>query len=120
MRWLFLVFLTACFVVSTDGGPEELGSATAPNKAEARRPDPAPAPAQGTLSAKALAGLSTADQADGLEDKVVEQCAGCSLAMEGDPAHLIEAQGYSLHMCNADCKVGYEADLQQNLEDLVQ
>ena len=48
---------------------------------------------------------------DGLEDKVVEECAGCSLQMAGDPAYVIEVEGYSLHMCNESYKTAMRSDL---------
>ena len=115
--WVLGVFL-ACSSNTSDLEADNV--AVAPNVSEGQRPDPAPAPVRGTLSAKALAGLSSADQVDGLEDTVVEECAGCSLQMAGDPAYVIEVEGYSLHMCNESCKDGYEKDLSQNLEALVQ
>ena len=49
--------------------------------------------------AKVDAGLNIADLADGTEDKIVHKCAGCSLAMSGNPAHAIATRGYTLHMC---------------------
>ena len=64
--------------------------------------------------------LSKADLADGIEDKVAMQCAGCALAMDGDPAHTIQVDGYELHMCSGACKDNFEADLDSNLSTLVQ
>ena len=64
--------------------------------------------------------LSTADLSDGVEDKVATQCAGCAFMMDGDPAHTIEVDGYSLHMCAGECKTHYESDLDNNLRELVQ
>ena len=117
MRYWILAVVVACS--SSSSSLESENVAVAPNVSEGQRPDPAPAPARGTLSAKALAGLSSADQADGLEDKIVEECAGCSLQMAGDPAYVIEVEGYNLHMCNESCKDGYEKELSKNLEALV-
>jgi hypothetical protein len=67
---------------------------------------------------KVSAGLVAADLADGTEDKIVHKCAGCSLAMAGNPAHAIATRGYTLHMCSAACKANYEGDLDNNLSKL--
>lgn len=64
--------------------------------------------------------LTKADVADGVEDKVATQCAGCSLAMEGYPEHTIEVDGYELHMCAGECKANFETDLDTNLKTLIQ
>ena len=47
---------------------------------------------------------------DGAEDKVISQCGLCSLHMEGDAAHAVQADGYTLHMCSAECKDAWEKD----------
>jgi len=66
-----------------------------------------------------LAALAKADLADGSEDKVATKCAGCSLAMDGDAEHILEVEGYSLHMCSGECKMHFEEDIAGNLGKLM-
>ncbi len=79
---------------------------------------PAAASEFATVSDTARAGLEAGDRADGVADHVVEMCAGCSLVMEGSPAHIIEHADYQLHMCSADCKTHFETALDANLSAL--
>ncbi|MEZ4322555.1 MAG: hypothetical protein R3F61_34125 [Myxococcota bacterium] len=60
--------------------------------------------------------LQKADARDGSEDHVVGQCAGCSLAMSGDPAHAVQHEGYTLHFCSETCKSGFEADVDAGMK----
>ena len=53
--------------------------------------------------------LARADLADETEDHVVEQCAGCGLAMPGSPDHTLQVQDYEMHFCSDDC-YGHFAD----------
>jgi hypothetical protein len=48
--------------------------------------------------------LARADLADGKEDKVVSKCLGCGLAMDGSADHLLEVEGYTLHLCSDTCQ----------------
>ena len=65
------------------------------------------------------AALAKADAADGSEDRVVGKCAGCALHMDGSADHPLEVAEYTLHLCSADCKKGFEGDLSASLEGLV-
>ena len=107
MTWIGLVVLVGC-----SGSEDPAANAVSQTPEEA-------APSQESSFDRAPA-LAKADLADGLEDKVATQCAGCSLAMDGDPAHTIEVDGYSLHMCAGACKDSFEADLDANLGTLIQ
>ncbi|MCA9572643.1 MAG: hypothetical protein H6737_05045 [Alphaproteobacteria bacterium] len=60
--------------------------------------------------------LKAADAHDGVEDHVVSECGGCSLAMKGDPAHSVEVDGYALHFCSASCKDAFEADVEGGMK----
>ena len=115
MRPFFLFLLVAC------GGSEP--EVSTPNAA-ANTPEPSPSvegPAPEANNAPDFdkaAALAKADLADGTADKVVQKCAGCGLAMDGDAAHSIDHEGYSLHMCSADCMANVEADLDGTLATL--
>ena len=63
--------------------------------------------------------LKTADAADGVEDKVATKCAGCALSMDGDAAHSVSVDGYSLHLCSAMCKEYFSKDVEGNLQKLI-
>ena len=107
MAWIGLVVLEGC-----SGAEEPPADAASQTPGEST-------PSQEAAFDRTPA-LAKADLADGLEDKVATQCAGCSLAMDGDPAHTIEVDGYSLHMCAGECKANFEADLDSNLKSLIQ
>jgi len=88
---LMLVWLAACAGGEQPARPE---------------PPPKSSPAAAsTASPEAIAAvLAAADRMDGTEDKVVSQCPGCGLAMEGSADHDLEVAGYHLHFCSEDCK----------------
>ena len=113
MRWMLVLGLATglgCSASSPSGNGEE-GAAT---------PTPTEQNASVESNFDRTPALSKADLADGIEDKVAMQCAGCALAMEGDPAHTIQVDGYELHMCAGACKDSFEADLDSNLSSLIQ
>lgn len=62
--------------------------------------------------------LAAADAHDGTADKVVSECGGCMLGMEGDPAHAVEHEGYTLHFCSESCADGFKADPAKGVERL--
>ena len=95
MRFVLFVMLSACGAQADDAKP-------------ATPVDPA----------KVQAGLKHADLADGTEDKTVHKCAGCALGMDGSASHVIDKDGYALHMCSAMCKANYEKNLDKNLAEL--
>lgn len=101
---------TGCFSNSTPEGEEAGAEAAAVSQ---QSEDPVVAPDR-------TAALTKADLADGVEDKVAHKCAGCALAMDGDPAHVIEVDGYRLNMCAGECKTHFEEDLDGNLGQLIQ
>jgi hypothetical protein len=88
---------------------------------------PAPAPkapvavatAQTAPDPTLVEALKTADAADGTEDKVATKCAGCALAMDGDAAHSVSVDGYTLHLCSASCKSHFSTDVAGNLKKLL-
>lgn len=47
--------------------------------------------------------LVEADKLDGKQDRVVSKCAGCGLAMDGNPQHVVRIAGYNLNMCSEHC-----------------
>ena len=110
MRWMAGIGLVV--LVGCSGSEEPAANAVAETPGEATSSQEA--------SFDRTPALAKADLADGVEDKVATQCAGCALAMDGDPAHTIEVDGYSLHMCAGECKSSFEADLNTNLESLIQ
>ena len=63
--------------------------------------------------------LKMADAADGVEDKVATKCAGCALGMDGDAAHTVAIDGYTLNLCSATCKSHFAADVEGNLKKLI-
>lgn len=71
-----------------------------------------------SLSDEHETALSSADNADGKADQVVEKCAGCSLLMSGKAEHSLSAGDYTLHLCNAACKTRFAADLEGSLDSL--
>ena len=113
MRWIAVLGLATVLGCSSSGSSEDAEAGSA-----------AETPAVQSSSAQSdydrTPALSMADLADGIEDKVAMQCAGCALAMDGDPAHTIQVDGYELHMCAGACKDNFEADLDANLSTLVQ
>jgi YHS domain-containing protein len=88
-----LAFLVAAGLVAACGGP------LAPKQAEAVRLTPA----------QVASRLAAADLADGTQDKVVAKCAGCGLAMDGDPRYASAYAGYQLHFCSPECKQRFDA-----------
>ena len=54
--------------------------------------------------------LAFADLADGTEDRVVAQCPGCGLAMEGTDDHVTQVADYSIHFCSDRCKDSFSED----------
>ncbi len=52
--------------------------------------------------------LARADAADGTVDHVVSRCVTCGLAMEGSPQHASSLDGYTLHLCSAECKETFD------------
>jgi len=84
--------------------------------------EPKPAPAKVAtvaISPQVLEALKTADAADGTEDKVATKCSGCALGMDGDPAHVLQVEDYSLHLCSSMCKDYFSKDISGNLEKLI-
>jgi hypothetical protein len=120
MRPLFLFLLVACGGSGTEA-PSEAPSMEAPStEAPAPAAEPAAAGENNAPTFDKGAALAKADLADGTEDKVAQKCAGCSLAMDGDAAHSIEHEGYTLHMCSSECKMNVEGDLDGALGKLLQ
>ncbi|UCG32471.1 MAG: hypothetical protein JSU68_12490 [Phycisphaerales bacterium] len=62
--------------------------------------------------------LVRADKVDGAEDKVVSKCAGCALAMDGSPDHTLNAEGYTLRFCSAECKDRFAADTTKSILEM--
>ena len=54
--------------------------------------------------------LARADAVDGTEDKVISQCAGCALNMEGTSEHALEVGEYEMHFCSDGCKKPFAED----------
>ncbi len=102
MHHVLLVF-TLCLIAC--GGSAEEAPAAAPVPQE-----PAPAVAAAGAPATNTAALAKADLKDGAEDKVISQCGMCSLHMEGNAAHAVQAGDYTLHMCSKECKAAWEKD----------
>ncbi len=71
------------------------------------------------ITPEILEALKTADAADGVEDKVATKCSGCALGMDGDAAHTVEVEEYSLHLCSSMCKEYFSKDISGNLKQLV-
>lgn len=63
--------------------------------------------------------LKMADLADGTEDKVAHKCAGCALSMDGDPAHALDVNGTTLHLCASMCKEYFSKDPEGSLVGLL-
>ena len=59
--------------------------------------------------------LAKADAADGTTDKVVANCPGCALAMEGNPDHVLHIADHELHFCSEDCKAQFTENAVENL-----
>jgi hypothetical protein len=108
-----MMFLFA--LVMACGGTEPAPSAASPAAkapvTEVAKPD-TPNPALVEV-------LKMADAADGTEDKVATKCAGCALAMDGDAAHTVAVDGYTLNLCSASCKSHFEKDVSGNLKKLL-
>ena len=62
--------------------------------------------------AKIMAKLAAADLLDGKADKTVVRCASCALGMDGIAEHALQAHGYTLHFCQANCAQRFGKDIQ--------
>jgi hypothetical protein len=111
MRSIFLFLLVACGGSDTETSGQEPNVVVAPVAAGLNVAAP---------TFDKTAALAKADLADGTADKVAQKCMGCSLAMDGDAAHAIEHEGYTLHMCSSECKMNVEGDLDGALAELLQ
>ena len=72
-------------------------------------PNPAPV-AQAAITPEVIAKLALADQKDGAVDKVVHQCAGCSLGMPGEDKWPLKVQDYTMHFCRQACLDKFQVD----------
>lgn len=81
-------------------------------------PQVTPSDMQAAPTPEIVAKLEKADAADGKTDKVVEKCAGCSLGMNGNPAHAVKVGGYTLNFCD-HCADGKAKDPMKVLTALV-
>ena len=72
-----------------------------------------------SITPEVLEALKTADAADGVEDKVATKCSGCALGMDGDAAHTVTVDDYSLHLCSSMCKEYFSKDIAGNLKMLI-
>lgn len=54
--------------------------------------------------------LALADEFDGVADKVISRCPGCSLRMDGSAEHAMQFAGYELRFCSAGCLESFSAD----------
>lgn len=68
---------------------------------------------------KVAEALKLADLADGTEDNVAQKCAGCALSMDGDPAHALDVNGTTLHLCASMCKEYFSKDPEGNVVELL-
>ena len=91
----------ALLALACSGGQE-----TAEPAAEPAAQIPAEAPADDHADSREtlMAMLKAADLVDGTEDKIVERCSGCSLAMDGKADHVLNHEGYELHFCSDTCQ----------------
>jgi hypothetical protein len=83
--------------------------ACSPSTPEASAPGPANAPAAPVATIDPAC-VAKADAADGATDGVVQKCAGCTLLMDGDPAHASTHGGATFHSCSDGCKARLDAD----------
>jgi len=97
-----IVVAAVAFAAASAGGCKESGA------------DPSDPKVVEQMRAK----LADADAADGTTDKVVSQCAGCSLRMDGSDEHTLTAHGYPLHFCSADCRDRFHEHLTRAILDL--
>ena len=86
--------------------PEQSQPTSPPPSPTATEAPAAPAP----LTEEARAKLAQADAADGQVDHVVSKCVTCGLAMKGKVAYAATVEGYTFHLCSADCKRFFEKD----------
>ena len=68
---------------------------------------------------KVAEALKLADLADGVEDNIAHKCAGCALSMDGDPAHALDVNGTTLHLCASMCKEYFSKDPEGNVVQLL-
>jgi len=54
--------------------------------------------------------LAAADAYDGTTDKIVSKCFTCGLRMPGSDEHAVTVEGYSVHLCSADCETRFKKD----------
>ena len=99
-----LVALTVLLVPVVGCGGGEPSEPVEP-VVEAIEAEPAPVPELG-VEAK----LALADEVDGAVDHVVSRCAGCALAMDGNPDHALTVAGYEVHFCSEGCKEKFAVD----------
>jgi len=72
-------------------------------------------PATFEMTEEIGAKLAAADLVDGEEDKVVSNCPGCSLAMEGSHEHALPVGDYSLHFCSDSCMEDFAKDVGESV-----
>ena len=70
-------------------------------------------------SPELAAKLAGADLADGTADRIITQCPGCGLAMEGTDDHVSQVADYSIHFCSDSCKDSFSEDPEGMLMALV-
>lgn len=97
---------------------------TAPKEPVKTEPVAVQAPAASAAAAthdpeKVAEALKLADLADGVEDNIAHKCAGCALSMDGDPAHALEVNGTTLHLCASMCKEYFSKDPEGNVVELL-
>ncbi|MEQ1632544.1 MAG: hypothetical protein ABL997_09235 [Planctomycetota bacterium] len=73
---------------------------------ETKPAEKTPAP----ITPEVIAKLALADQKDGAVDKVVHQCAGCSLSMPGEDKLPLKVQDYTMHFCKQECLDKFKVD----------
>ncbi len=113
-RWMVLMttIVLALALVACGGARTSYDE---PAEAEPAEATPA-APAGNTEPSEAmLAALAVADRADGDEDQVVGNCAGCGLAMEGSDEHALHVGDYAMHFCSDSCRGKFSEDVEASL-----
>ncbi len=70
------------------------------------------------LTPEQLATLDAADLLDSQQDKIVEKCGRCALAMDGDETHASHVGEYELHFCSDSCKASFEADPAKGIAEM--
>jgi len=108
---MIVLFALVMACGGTDAAPAAVEGQTSKAPVEAAVPE-GPNPALVEV-------LKLADAADGIEDKVATKCAGCALAMDGDAAHTVSVDGYTLNLCSASCKSHFSTNVEGNLKKLI-